>query len=932
MFSSSSGSNKGKRRSFFLWGGSTSFVSNHPTGSSSTNVSYSSTTTKSYNSKASPMKVGDKKLVGNKNPSSSSDKSTSASHRLTTERPNTIHSSSKDKTNTSTGVRHSDSSPSKGPSSPSTRGKHKHSSSHKKSHDKHRDASSHRHTKPAHNMSPDKEQSSSPKKVSKDPSKQYLAKDLPHDGAQDETPPAKDRKLSVGRRPPPPVELSVIKSSIKILPQNIEEECDANRADEESVTALDYVERGVPLLTLKSNHELNQIEEAVETEEACNPRQHRRQRSEAEKLVDDLDDFIKEHSEVHDSPPSPGREIQEELDRRLALQNVLDTEFMDHLDFNSDDAIDSPLTFVGPLKLPDVSASGPPATEPATTKTSIFETSLTSSPPLHAPSSTPLLNSAPDSVSGAVPPASLEKKSGTSVICNEQNDTFSFTNSLNDESVKSVQQVALSETAGAAPIVSNLSCHNSVDFSVRPGEIVHLNQKGLEIPPLMNKDSLQRTETDSTECTTNPFFQKSQIVDLDLNVLAKATDSEEAISKVFDDDTKADSLTTEEHPPRRKFRVVNEDRPTFYMNGLDDSIPQFSKDKDAYYFDDTATHSSFRSHESASSKGFSVSGSEKSIPYTCGFNNQSTESTSPSAGMRSAFVSLDSVSENEIAKNMVNSSKTKEGTIPAAQISLSNHQSVRSVRSNNSSTTVSSNSPKSDKTVRLVSSYVEELRLKYDRTSNFLQAPPNLPVTLKQKNNLIQPKNIKVKIRTSSKQIGIKHGRAKQKLLTLETAEEDGDGSMKILSHKNKINVDHTKEFHNLLHSRGSPSKRIEQEKSPSKSKNDEEEFLNDIPGDDAYDSDDAMAPLREKRHTTDTVVTRSSTVKSYFTKQQEKLQSVNEGAQLNKLPTNINIQDYLDNEPKIRKKSTQSGDSGLEAVYSYGQGLRVANPDSESD
>lgn len=931
MFSSSSGSNKGKRRSFFLWGGSTSFVSHHPTGSSSTNVTYSSTTTKSYNSRASPMKVGDKKLVGSKNPSSS-DKSTSTSHRLTTERPNTIHSSSNDKTNTSTGVRHHDSSPSKGSSSPSTRGKHKHSSSHKKSHDKHRDASSHRHTKPAHNMSTEKQQSSSPKKDSKDPSKQFLAKDFPHAEAQDETPSAKDRKLSVGRRPPPPVELSVIKSSIKILPQNIQEESDTIKADEERVTALNYVERGVPLLALKSNPELNQIEEAVETKEASNSRQHRRQRSEAEKLVDDLDDFIKEHSEVHDSPPSPGREIQEELDRRLALQNVVDTEFMDQLDFNSDDAIDSPLTFVGPLKLPDVSALAPPATEPTMTNAAIFETSLTSLPPLAAPSTSPLLNIAPNSVGGVEPPASLEKNPDTSAICNEQNDTFSFTNSLDDGSVKSVQQVALSETAGAAPIVSNLSCHNSVDFSVRPSEIVYPNQKGLEIPALMNKGSLQSAKTDPTECTTNPFFQNSQFVDLDLNVLAKTTDSEEAISKVFDDGIKADSLTTEEHPPRRKFRVVNEDRPKFYMNGLDDSMPQFSKDKDAYYFDDTATHSSFKSHESASSKGFSVSGSEKSIPYTCGFNNQSTESTSPSAGMRSAFASLDSVSENEISKNMVNSSKTKDGTIPAAQISLSNHQSVRSVRSNNSSTTVSSNSPKPDKTVRLVSSYVEELRLKYDRTSNFLQAPPNLPVTLKQKNNLIQPKNIKVKIRTSSKQIGIKHGRAKQKLLTLETAEEDGDGSMKILSHKNKINVDHTKEFHNLLHSRGSPSKKIEQEKSPSKSKNVEEEFLNDIPGDDAYDSDDAMAPLREKRRTADTVVTRSSTVKSYFTKQQEKLQSVNEGAQLNKLPTNINIQDYLDNEPKIRKKSTHSGDSGLEAVYSYGQGLRVANPDSTSD
>lgn len=72
-----------------------------------------------------------------------------------------------------------------------------------------------------------------------------------------------------------------------------------------------------------------------------------------------------------------------------------------------------------------------------------------------------------------------------------------------------------------------------------------------------------------------------------------------------------------------------------------------------------------------------------------------------------------------------------------------------------------------------------------------------MPVALKQKNNLIQPKNIKVKLRTSSKQIGIKHGKVKQKLLALETRNEESDGTATGL--KNKINVDHTKEFHKLL-------------------------------------------------------------------------------------------------------------------------------------
>lgn len=688
-----------------------------------------------------------------------------------------------------------------------------------------------------------------------------------------------------------------------------------------TATAFQFlVDQEPPLLTSEKDIKLGESEEASGE---SNPRQHRRQRSEAEKLVDDLDDFIKEHSEINDSPMSPGKQIEGELDGKIGLQNVLDTDFMDGVDFNSDDdMIDSPLTFIGPLKLPQVAVPPPlPAKELVAPK----EPMLESSP-------APLLAAAPGPFPVVEVSAASERKSGTSLTGDEQNDRFSFTNSLDEQSVKSIQQVALSETKGAAPIVSNLSCHSSMDFSAYASGTVQLNEKGLDLPPIMNKEYVRTAATEHTSLHTNPFSPKSQLTDMDSGVHVKTTDSDEAASKVFDEDSRVESATTEEQPPRRKFRVVNEDRPTFYMSGLDESL-HFSRDKDAYFFDDTATHYSSRSHESGSSKGLSMIGSEKSVAPV-NYNNQSMDSTSPSAGMRSAFASLDSVSENDVIKSTVSSTKAKDGFIAAPQISLSNHQSVRSSKSNNSSTTISSGSPKPDKTVRLVSSYVEELRLKYNRTSNFLQAPPNLPVTLKQKNNLIQPKNIKVKIRTSSKQIGIKHGRAKQKLLTLETTEEDvnADGSMKILSNKNKINVDHTREFHNLLNSGGSPSKRAEQEQSPSKSKNDEEEFLNDIPGDDAYDSDDAMAPLREKRHIVDNGVTRNSTVKSYFTKQQEKLQGVNDSSQWNKLPTNINIQDYLDKEPKVRKKSTHSGDSGLDAVYSYGQGLRVANPDSSSD
>ncbi|SCU95524.1 LANO_0E10616g1_1 [Lachancea nothofagi CBS 11611] len=203
-----------------------------------------------------------------------------------------------------------------------------------------------------------------------------------------------------------------------------------------------------------------------------------------------------------------------------------------------------------------------------------------------------------------------------------------------------------------------------------------------------------------------------------------------------------------------------------------------------------------------------------------------------------------------------------------------------------------------DKSVRLVSSYVEELRLKYFPTSNSLQPPPDLPFILKTKNNLEQPQNIKVRIRTSSKQIGIKHGKAKQKLLSLETAkeeDEDADKSGMLRAKGNPVStqVDHTREFHDLLNKSSTgvnmlagKDHDVNDEHDDERQEDEDELYLRNIPGDEAYDSDDVMAPLRERNVAGSVLqfaenaasgtypsqgaksrINRSDTVTSYFTR-----------------------------------------------------------------
>ena len=164
--------------------------------------------------------------------------------------------------------------------------------------------------------------------------------------------------------------------------------------------------------------------------------------------------------------------------------------------------------------------------------------------------------------------------------------------------------------------------------------------------------------------------------------------------------------------------------------------------------------------------------------------------------------------------------------------------------------------------ISLVSEYVEELRYKYFPTANVVQPPPNLPLSIKSKNTLELPQssNIKVKIRTSSKQIGIKHGKAKQKLLSLEApAEEDEYSDV-----EDPLNISFNGNEGYI----------------PTAEEEEERLILSELPGDEAYNGDDLMAPLRERNKTINSAkngnarVSRSDSTKSYFTKNAHRFRS----------------------------------------------------------
>ncbi|SMN20916.1 similar to Saccharomyces cerevisiae YDR239C Protein of unknown function that may interact with ribosomes, based on co-purification experiments [Maudiozyma saulgeensis] len=623
---------------------------------------------------------------------------------------------------------------------------------------------------------------------------------------------------------------------------------------------------------LNENHNsgISLIEEEVmpNTSENGNIYQHKRERSKAEELVDDIDIYLKSYKESSKSPgpyqidPSENviaRDVEGNNEEFISEKSMI-------IHIPSNDTVDevSPLDFNTNLKnIPKLYDSSDENTDDGADNTSFQRPMI---------SDNALLNSV------------------------EKQDNFSFTGS---------RSVISSEG-------SSLPDQMSVSANIIDVASVNGYQRKNNNPFIANTES-------SPEITPPPL----RIANTGPPSPVSSTSSDEYILNYGDESRNSRAVSTEQNvdlEPRRHFRVVNEDRPTFYAPADEDSDSSsflsrtYSPDNPGSVPDIPETYST--PVESLTQQGSIV---------------ESMTGTSDSR-MTS---SIDLTSSEYQVPNNVHSLHTdllgsRDGLESINNSSISKLPETPNSKSTRSESPVHDRTLKSEKPARLVSSYVEELRLKYYKTSNFLEAPPNLPASLKQKNNLIQPKNIRVAIRTSSKQVGIKHGRVKQKLLTLETNTDDN----KSLGSSNIGAIDHTKEFHKLLG---------KEDTVPEEDENGTEEYLNEIPGDEAYDSEDCMAPLREKKNISKpSDVTRSNTTVSYYTKLQNRPRSgtVDKMKSYNyKLPTNI-LDEYNANQEKKneanstkRTASTKSYDStAFMDSYLPDGGLYVANPESEEE
>ncbi|CAI4058601.1 hypothetical protein SKDZ_04G4450 [Saccharomyces kudriavzevii ZP591] len=589
--------------------------------------------------------------------------------------------------------------------------------------------------------------------------------------------------------------------------------------------------------------------------------QHRRQRSEAEKLVDDIEDYINEHKESSGS--SLSLNTTDDSDVEIS-QDVLPVDAI-AAPISRNVSVESPLSYVKPL---------------------IVDTDV-----VHGSSDANMVQ--------------LDQLTQLSSNADDGNDRFSFTTSVSGKSTKSLQQVAKDESSGFKPA--------HVDFVYQSNEHLGSDESiGSARRPLRITNEVYSNSSDEVE---HDNYQENYSGDHKLDVSMNDA-NEDGLPTKNDVPTQERGLSSQ----RRVFRVVNEDRPSFYLNGTNDTGSLI----DRHSLDTT------------------VSSGEYNIPLNV---SNSSELPISKSSKSSVLAALD------LSGNMKSPDKTSElNSLNSISESFSKHTAsieeavgfpnpaptAPSEKSAKGSMLTSVVSNKSEKSVPLVSSYVEELRLKYFKTSNFLQAPPNLPVALKQKNNLIQPKNIKVKLRTSSKQIGIKHGKVKQKLLASETRNEGSNERLNGSGLNNNINVDHTKEFHKLL---GKENEVCSVSGGEEVYEGQPEDYLKDIPGDEAYNSDDIMAPLREKRGQIGSAdsVSRSDTVVSYYTRSQNRMRSGtldNDYVNRQKLPTHISLQDYRDSNAKsdvMRQDSVSTTNSdAVDLDYSLGRGLRVANPDSD--
>ncbi|KAG0668907.1 hypothetical protein C6P45_004257 [Maudiozyma exigua] len=678
---------------------------------------------------------------------------------------------------------------------------------------------------------------------------------------------------SVKRPPPPTIDMEGIRlsterihsrsmspNSSNITPQHTRER--ERRIPTENLLSKETM--------LNEHHSGNSpMQQSPHTPNVTNRRniyQHKRERSKAEELVDDIDIYLKNYKESTSSPsPFPQNETVHEENTPNEITNI------------SNLSVEQPIIVQIPSN--DTTEEVSPLD---------FNSNLNSIPKLY--------NSSSESSTEELyhPIVNNDETSGGG--SEEEEDNFSFTGS-NDLKTK--------EQEDSVP--EHISIHSDVTANSTTEEFKKKNTNPFFIQTDSDSDSGSENEPSNLRlANTGPPSPISSTTS-DEYVLNYGAD----LRQPGDHNTE-NSIDLE---PRRNFRIVNEDRATFYA--------PFDEDSDSSY-------SSLKKTESRNSLAdtFTTPMESPNGSLIVESVNEITDSRfTSSTDIASSDYQVPSGNQSVHVNHIV----SQDGLNSINDTNVIRSPTTPSSKSTRSETSVTTKTLKAEKPSRLVSSYVEELRLKYCKTSNFLEAPPNLPASLKQKNNLIQPKNIRVAIRTSSKQVGIKHGRVKQKLLTLETNTDDN----KSLGSSNISSIDHTKEFHKLL----GKEEALEEE-----DENNSEEYLNEIPGDEAYDSEDCMAPLREKRGMTNNNngVTRSNTTVSYYTRLQNRPRSgtVDRMKSYNyKLPTNI-LDDYNQSQQNKNKEnstkrtvSTKSYEStALGDIYLNDGGLFVANPDRDDD
>lgn len=753
-------------------------------------------------------------------------------------------------------------------------------------------------------------------------------------------------KRVISRRPPPP-------------PVNLDANTNSNNNQTSKID--------IPIPTRSPDRIKNKSKSPeVNIEEGIHSKTHKRGKSDADLLVDDIENFMMDSNLITKTSLEPIEDLQ--------LNTTMESLNIDHsIDTGNSSISIAPLNYpnnktnLQPLSLKPLKNTN----SIANTSNNTIESSAFSVTPLNImnnnsnpiesntnfsfPASNIIQNNNINTFNNSIKTDTLLNMTDNSMIkdsssINDNHDMYhSFNLASSNDALSSISSLQI-KNSNVNNNSSQIDIPNDIIQKISMSSIPKLNMEStLEANPFKITDENTDITADSSNNEIGFTSFQSAIssmyipiippgkhsindratipcVEDDLSISDTSIDTTNPLADNTDNDNdsyfdRLNSKASSEHS-QRKFRVVNESN--------SDSNSDFDSDEENINEIDTPVYSGsevehFQSNDISGVSQFT--GSTFLNPTA-----QKSNTTFDSKLFDKEIIEGQRYSDytKNITKSYIKNHSRDNSTVSAvsskANSKISNETSNKIMSSNSSRNSVKSPSKSEtsqniakkglktkpstlfDTNVRLVSSYVEESRLHFP-ASNYLQTPPNLPITLKQKNQMMKTKNIRVKVRTSSKQIGIKHGGTKQKLLSFETGNE-GKKALKLSG----TNSNHTKEFRDLVTRKKRESTILEADDE------DIDNYMKVIPGDELYNSDDMMAPLREKKNKAEKDVSRSGTITSYYTRKQKKLlgENINKEASGQNLPTNININDYA---PSVYSANLE--------FNVYQNDLHLANPDS---